>query len=100
MTNSNLNLPSKYVTNKAALFVITYDPENIFPDREYKENDNLLSNLNTINDEQPTEFDYLEVLDIFERPLIRPNKKEYKVKLRIKSISKGRPSVCDEVEHW
>jgi len=39
----------------------------------------------------------LEIIEEIESPLIPPNKK-FQVKLLIKTVRKGKPSVCDEIE--
>ena len=46
---------------------------------------------------EPKQYRTLEIIEEIESPLIPPNKK-FQVKLIIKNIRKGKPSVCDEIE--
>lgn len=40
----------------------------------------------------------LDIVDDIESPIMPP-KRKFRISVRVKSIKKGRPSICDEVEH-
>jgi len=41
----------------------------------------------------------VDFIDEIDGPLMPP-KREFKVMLHIKSINKGRPSICNDIEYW